>query len=68
MLELTKLSMRAGMIMRIAWICSQVRGWFLGIVPEIDLPVLVVEVCGWKLFRREKIAFFQLFTPVIEEF
>ena len=68
MLELTKLSTPVGMITRIAWLCSQVRGWCVGIVPEIDLVVLVVGVCGWKLFRREKIAFFQLIIPVIEEF
>jgi len=43
-------------------------GYLVGIFPENNLPVLVMEVCGWKLFRREKIAFFQLITPVMEEF
>ena len=68
MLELTKLSTPVDMIMKIAWLCSQMREWCVGIVPEIDLVVLVVGVCGWKLFGREKIAFFQLITPVLMEF
>ena len=43
-------------------------GYLVGTFPENNLFMGVVGVCGWKLFRREKIAFFQLITPVMEEF